>query len=613
MKKAFAFGVASTAGVALAALIAANGAAQAAEPIYVDQGTGWTDAARKDYYSRDQGSRLIPFSWISALKQPNGQPFMADSLSRYGYLPNPASSPMGLPVGFNVADEGGAPTLGMTCSACHTRQIEVEGKAYRIDGGPAIAEFQTFVADLDAAVGEVLNNPQKFALFANEILGPSPSWQDVAKLREDVQAWYLPYHTIMQIALPKDKPWGPSRLDAVSMIFNRLSGLDIGPPPTYLIPENIRKADVPVRYPFLWNAPKQDWTQWPAFSENGNATLGLARNLGEVYGVFATFHPKPNKLFVDYLSDNSANFDGLKALEEDIAKLGAPRWPWDVDHALANAGKQIFERSVKEGGCVECHGIKPGVPRPQPTWATPVCDVGTDSREHGLLGLKIKTGALMGASLPFAPPLQAEDLAFTALSTAVGGTIIQHDLQDVKELPKMLHSLVEKKLTALGKKLEAAKSLLDPEVRRAEEKVEAKVEEVRNIFHPTKSMSQPASKGAAAGPSCPVDTHQATSFSYESRVLEGIWAAAPYLHNGSVPSLAELLKPAAERIGEFKVGPAYDIANVGLAAGQSKFDYTLKTTDCNDRNSGDSRCGHEYGTWLSAEEKKALLEYLKTL
>ena len=37
---------------------------------------------------------------------------------------------------------------------------------------------------------------------------------------------------------------------------------------------------------------------------------------------------------------------------------------------------------------------------------------------------------------------------------------------------------------------------------------------------------------------------KSTGGTYEARVLYGIWAAAPYLHNGSVPSLAELLKPA---------------------------------------------------------------------
>ena len=88
---------------------------------------------------------------------------------------------------------------------------------------------------------------------------------------------------------------------------------------------------------------------------------------------------------------------------------------------------------------------------------------------------------------------------------------------------------------------------------------------------------------------------------------------APYLHNGSVPSLVELLKPAAERVSEFKIGPNYDIENVGLAANQSKFNYVLKTTDCSNRNSGNSRCGHEFGTSLPVAEKRALIEYLKTL
>jgi hypothetical protein len=103
------------------------------------------------------------------------------------------------------------------------------------------------------------------------------------------------------------------------------------------------------------------------------------------------------------------------------------------------------------------------------------------------------------------------------------------------------------------------------------------------------------------------------SFPYESRVMQGIWAAAPYLHNGSVPTLTELLTPDSQRVSQFMVGPAYDIQNVGLAAQQTKFNYTLKTTDYSDRNSGNSRCGHNYGTGFSAADKKALLEYLKSL
>jgi hypothetical protein len=104
-----------------------------------------------------------------------------------------------------------------------------------------------------------------------------------------------------------------------------------------------------------------------------------------------------------------------------------------------------------------------------------------------------------------------------------------------------------------------------------------------------------------------------THGSYEARVLRGIWAAAPYLHNGSVPTLAELLKPAAERVPTFKVGPNYDVDNVGLATEQTAFTQVRQTTNCNDIESGNSRCGHPYGTTLLPDQKKALLEYLKTL
>jgi len=101
---------------------------------------------------------------------------------------------------------------------------------------------------------------------------------------------------------------------------------------------------------------------------------------------------------------------------------------------------------------------------------------------------------------------------------------------------------------------------------------------------------------------------------YESKVLQGIWAAAPYLHNGSVASLEELLKPAAERKQSFQVGPAYDLDSVGLAAEQPQGQrYVRTTTDCNDLDSGNSNCGHDAGTTLPAAEKRALLEYLKTL
>jgi len=102
---------------------------------------------------------------------------------------------------------------------------------------------------------------------------------------------------------------------------------------------------------------------------------------------------------------------------------------------------------------------------------------------------------------------------------------------------------------------------------------------------------------------------------YESRVMEGIWAAAPYLHNGSVPTLAGLLKPSRSRPDKFEVGTRYDTELVGLARRQGPGAPERNTRACDedDRRSGESRCGHDFGTDLSDPEKKALLEYLKAI
>src|ERR1043165_4758653 len=70
------------------------------DTIYVDQGQKWTAEARADFYTRDQGSRLISLAWLNALKAKDGRPFLADTMSRYGFLPNPGSA-AGLPVGFH--------------------------------------------------------------------------------------------------------------------------------------------------------------------------------------------------------------------------------------------------------------------------------------------------------------------------------------------------------------------------------------------------------------------------------------------------------------------------------------------------------------------------------
>jgi len=585
----------------LALSVATSSVADDSTPIFLDQGPGWDSSSRADFYTRDQGSRLIPLAWLQALKREDGSAFLAGGLTRYGYLPS-LEGTSGLPVGFHAAGPAGAKIVGMTCSACHTRQIRVEGRPYRIDGGPALVDFQAFLDDLDKAVARATADDTAFRTFAISVLQTgSPSNDKVNALRRDVDAWYLRYHTIMDRALPQ-QGWGLGRLDAVGMIFNRVTGLDIGPEPSLLIPENIRRADAPTRYPFLWNATKQDKTQWPGFADNGSDVLGLARNVGEVLGVFATYQPKRLGPLVNFLNNNSANFDGLQRLEDLVNRIGPPKWPWSIDVSLAAKGKEVFERSTAAGGCSECHSPKAGKVRfPfQQTWATPIQNVGTDTRQYDVLAWTAKSGVLKGAFIPFATkPLKETDLAFNILATSVIGTIAQHVVSfSSGSSSPMLGTAVEPGAAA-GTSAPIDASQLPPVL-----------QDLPGAFQVPDAVVTPAVRlqlGLDAG------SPAAPKGAYESRVLHGIWAAAPYLHNGSVASLAELLKPSAQRQKQFLVGGDYDLEAIGLASNQAQPEYVRETTGCDDLNSGNSRCGHEFGTGLLDTEKRALLEYLKTL
>jgi hypothetical protein len=537
----------------------------------LDQGPNWTPADRAAFYTQDQGARLVNLAWLRALQHPDGQPFLADGLTRYGYLANP---PNALPVGFTTAGGGGDAVLGMTCAACHTRQITVGAVSYRVDGGPAFADFQRFLTDLDTAFAAALATDAAFIPFAAAALGHPATQPESAALHDQVAAWYGPFHTLMSRALPTT-PWGPARLDAVGMIFNRVTGLDIGATPDRVIAANIRRADAPVRYPFLWNSAIQDRSQWPGFAENGNDVLALARNVGEVYGVFADFRPKRDWLHLigyDYLDHNSVNFDGLARLNTLVKQLGPPKYPFPYDTALAAQGAKVFSRSPGQGGCASCHGIQPGAFRllAPPTWKTPILDVNTDTREYDIVNWTADTGVLNGAGiLDLVPKLHATDQSISVLKVAVVGSILQHAFP----LP-----------------------LLDPNLGRASQLAAA-----------------PAIAPHAAQLGDTYDTGPKPVAAYEARVLQGIWAAAPYLHDGAVPTLADLLKPAAQRPPSFAIGPAYDIDKLGLSVTQQPGAAVLHTTGCDTLNSGASHCGHEYGTTLPDPDKRALLEYLKTL
>ena len=98
---------------------------------------------------------------------------------------------------------------------------------------------------------------------------------------------------------------------------------------------------------------------------------------------------------------------------------------------------------------------------------------------------------------------------------------------------------------------------------------------------------------------------------YANMPLDGLWLRAPYLHNGSVPTLRALLFPE-ERPAEFyRAYDVYDWDNVGFIS--SGADAEREGVKFDTRAKGNTNTGHTYGRQLTRAQREDLLEFLKTL
>ena len=586
------FSVAATA-IASPALAQTTGATTPTPALqYAKQ--GWSVEDRQTFYTTSQGSHMIPYLWFKALRRLDAdEPFGGDQLARYGYLANEKSkaNPEGLPVGFVLDGDARTGFFGMTCAACHTAQIEYQKdgatQQLRIDGAPATADFQAFLKDLTEATQKTLNDADRFDKFARAVLGNRYTATRATDLKTEYAAWVKLWGNFMDKSLPTS-PWGPGRLDAFGMIFNRVAAKDLG------IDANFKFADAPVSYPFLWNASRQDRTQWNGGVPNGLFLNALGRNSGEVFGVFADFTPKKltdtHPPLIDY-SKSSIKFAGLQALEEKISALTPPPWPWtsELKPDLVDKGRVLYAREC--GGCHEKRILPLG------TWLTPVMAVGTDPKMFDNAQRTSQTGVLAGALSPNPPGSTLTDPAATndLLATTVVGALINEAFPFPPRFPNPnsgVWQAIRKDLADLYSDNEKAPDLLSLLNRNVREDLKAHVVgRLANMF------KVPGEARA-----------------YESRVLYGIWATAPYLHNGSVPNLWELLTPPAQRKPFFMVGSKkYDPVNVGYVTDDSPFKDGKLVVSGSDVQPGNSNAGHDFGTTLSDDEKWQLIEYLKQL
>lgn len=573
----------------------------------------WDEDTRQKFYTTSQGSRLLPYEWFMALEvKDSTEHFSGDHLKDLGYLPNAPSTlnPDGLPVGFvQDVDWAGKRHLGLTCAACHTSQIQFKSTTLQIDGGPTLADSWGLLHGIGESLNATQQNPQKWSRFIAKVLGTTALESDKEVFQEEYVAFLKYYDTFIE-GSRTPHAWGRGRLDAFGMIFNRVSSIDLD------LPQNSSPPDAPVSYPFLWGTSWENQVQWNGSAPNTNDIERLGRNIGEVLGVFAQTDLEKASIFKPYYRTSARRVNQLK-LENWLKVLWSPEWPRhleDLDAEKVSAGQMLFVDN-----CVRCHEVVAHKEQDRPVIVsmTPISEVKTDPRMAINAATRVSiTGRLEGSKLPGLDPLPNK-IASGALVQNVARGALLSPFRDVDQSEFKLTSLFKIKdiVAKLDSQRISDKDLADffGELGLNQEQVavlvkqfEAKslkyINDLRTTSDPLPDETNVAMRSAAVATTERV-------LAYKGRPLDGIWATAPYLHNGSVPNLYELLLPAGERTKQFHVGSIeFDSKKVGFKAESGPGTTLLDTT-----LPGNSNEGHDMYGSFTAIERWALVEYMKSL
>lgn len=600
---------------------------------------------------------------------------------------NPDRLPVGFTQHFDKANN--VNYLDITCAACHNGQLNItkEGKRYgvRIDGGQAMHAFTTmkighFIPSMLAAMTSTYINPFKFHRFSENVLGQNASSDAKAKLKERFGAvlWAFikqGYNDTSKHLYPIEEGFG--RTDALARIGNTVFGDNLSD-------ENYHLATGPVSYPPVWNIWKFDWVQYGA-----SVKQPMARNMGEALGVGAHINftdPYGAPLNAEQRFSSGVMVDNIHAIETTLQSLAPPPWPeklfGEIDHDKAEKGKQLFKEH-----CQGCHGPFPAnntlkhIDMPlkkshQPVWVLKTLsieEIGTDpNTAYNFITNRFnleKTGLTDQDIIDTVRPIhikqikrvvevslnsptlvnflsqkspQSDDLSYKTnwvmkhpkiikeLITAF--SLWQNSYSDITQLAEKIatfgdsHVQEDIKVAIIKTQIEQLDSVLE-----SLEVEKLTVGEALNLIGIIirekyyKEQNYNEAQQACFDGFGALDLPQ-QPLAYKARPLAGIWATPPFLHNGSVPSIYQLLSPVHERDSTFFVGRReFDPAVLGYSTTpMSKAGFWFDTSI-----NGNTNVGHEFragyvkykagnppqygviGPELSPDERWQLIEYLK--
>jgi len=527
------------------------------EAIYLDQ--GWDHDKAQWWYYVSQGTVFMPYAWFVALEQATGDALFtsSDHLERLGFIPEPSSAlnPGGLPVGFA------------------RRQLDFATRApYQYWKG----EWVGF-ACAACHTGQIRYHGQQIRIEGG------PAHHDIETFQNELSAALVATYA----SEPKFRRFAARVLASGAAVtpddLRKSFGLylqDLAARRSLFEAAQARASEEPTDSGFgrldavhrggnlLLSGPLQEArnyipttapVRFPALWDtpyfdwvlyNASIRQPLARNVIEALGVGAPIDPAT---FLSGTVNHGVLMDNIVSIHRSLTKLQSPPWPENIlgriDPVKAQQGEALFQQM-----CAGCH---------QPI----------DRRTHAPLRdvAEGKSPEIAITTVPLdkvgTDPRQATNFASRVVT-----------LEKINGPPQIAY-------------LEAAKAVTSRIVDQWAQQSTANAQAEKEI-----------------------DAGRANDFrgtrAYRARPLNGIWAMAPYLHNGSVPSLYELLLPAAQRTRIFYVGSwEFDPQQVGVIssspfAGAFMFDTRLP---------GNSNAGHDYGTNISEADRLALIEFLKKL
>ncbi len=607
--------------------------------------TGWPNESSDWFHNASQGTATIPvpYQWLVALEEPKNSPwhiffgkgelFKDSYFYRLGFIKQKEkpSNPDNLPIGIAKTDsiyfpgiDRKAVAAGFTCAACHTGQITMNDKRFVVDGAPAMTDLGLLTRSLGAALGQTALSSRfsifngRFDRFARNVLGSNDNVLTRSQLKKDLAS------TLGELAKGNDVinvTEGFTRLDALNRIGNQVFNASMDRPANYA------PINAPVNYPHIWSTSWFDWVQYDA-----SIMQPLIRNTGEALGVQAfvdTKGPQAQRFA------SSVDVNGLVRIEKWLGGthpvenkqfngLRSPKWPAEfpaIDQALASQGERLYQDM-----CQGCH--LPSVDSEQ-FWSDKywqkiryVQRNQVKETEETFLHLKVIPVEKIGTD-----SAQADVLTTRTVDTT--GLGLNTDVCTWSSL----NGLYESSKPQLG-----FVPLNDSATSNFGLALGAFVERTNQQWFAQNYIpvdQQGDYEGAR--PNC-----LQVGKGYKARPLNGIWATAPFLHNGSVATLYDLLSPLKDRPTFVQLGAQeFDAKHVGIVQSTDMEKVNQKLTkksykvtpDYKDglfildtRQPGNSNSGHIFddkvpgtknagriGRKLAEEEKLALIEYLKTL